>query len=198
MHPPTRHTATVELLTDGRWLAFLRSALEQPHSQLLLSIYMISPWWNTEVMGESLLTMMCQKTRQVPKRHCLLSSLHPTIEQKHYNMMAAKRLIDAGWKIRIKKANHEKLWIIGTDTVIIGSHNLSYTGATTDSDSSAAIHSATLAQEATSRFWSRWARAANLIVPGDPAHGQNRLDQLTPRAGRRLPQTGTRPSRPGD
>lgn len=174
------HEAQAQILTGDAWLSYLRRTLLQDHPCLLISMYMISPWWNTATHDRSILGLLCHETDHIPLRHCLLCAMPPALAVRNYNLRAAQRLLDGGWQLRSTPQNHEKLWLIGNTIAIIGSHNVSFTSATSNSDCSVALTSKPLVRSLMARYWSKWAMAKNFVTSGPTTHGADRLDQLTP------------------
>lgn len=156
--PAVGHDVEAIILTGHNWSDFILTQARKPHTQLLLSCFMVSPWWLPYKAQEPFLTHLNRITHAIPIRRCLLGDIPFSHSKTPFNQSAAKALTEAGWQVRHLKDNHEKVWIIGHSLAIVGSHNVSYASATKDQDTSIALFGITIAAALETRFWSRWAR----------------------------------------
>lgn len=99
----------------------------------------------------------------VPRRgvqaRIILSAAPLRIGRRRPNLETAQRLTNASWDVRIiggKAALHEKLIVIDDTAAFSGSHNLSFSSATTNYDTSVLLEGAEAAEQAARLFWQRW------------------------------------------
>lgn len=157
--PITDPAATIQLLTGDDWGPWLVETLSHAQQSILLSLYMISPHWRVPTRFRlDMLDTLAQCARRGVECRGILASSETIQSRKPFNQDAAKALIDAGWKIHGMRQRllHEKTILIDRRLAIIGSHNISKASLASNYDTSVAIESKALAEQAWRIFWERW------------------------------------------
>ncbi|MDG4594216.1 MAG: phospholipase D-like domain-containing protein [Candidatus Contendobacter sp.] len=156
VHDPA---ATLQLLTGDDWGPWLAETLDGAQSSILLSLYMLSHHWRVPSRFKlDLLDTLARCARRGLQCRGILASSETITSRHPFNEGAARTLIDAGWSIRGMRQRllHEKTLLIDRRMVIIGSHNISKASLATNHDTSIAIESQPLADQAWRIFWERW------------------------------------------
>lgn len=165
--PITDPEATMMLLSGDAWGPWLIEALGKAEKSVMVSIYMVSPHWRVpnRFKLDMLAALQGCATRGLICRAILASPT--TIKTREaYNNDAAEALAAAGWKVKMMtgaRLLHEKFMILDRRLTVIGSHNISKASLTSNHDTSIAIDSIALADEAWRLFWERW-RAASKVA----------------------------------
>jgi phosphatidylserine/phosphatidylglycerophosphate/cardiolipin synthase-like enzyme len=147
----------VEILSGSRWWPRLRAHLLAARSSVKVSMYLFSPNWHDKRLD------LIGDFKDIARRGCqariILSAAPLRIGKRRPNIETAQKLLSAGWDVRViggRSALHEKIIIVDERATFIGSHNLSYSSATTNLDTSVLLHGPEAAAVATRQFWERW------------------------------------------
>ncbi|KAB2924161.1 MAG: hypothetical protein F9K25_17915 [Candidatus Contendobacter sp.] len=155
--------AQLQLLTGDDWGPWLVNTLNAAEQSIFLSLYMLSPHWRVPTRFKlDLLDTLARCARRGLQCRGILASSETINSRSPFNQGAAAILITAGWRIRGMRQRllHEKTLLIDRRMVIIGSHNISKASLTTNHDTSIAITSPLLAEQAWRIFWERWRTAS--------------------------------------
>ncbi len=160
--PISDPAAQLQLLTGDDWGPWLVQTLDQAQQSILLSLYMLSHHWRVPTRFKlDLLDALARCAKRGLNCRGILASSETINSRTPFNAGAATTLMDAGWRIRGMRQRllHEKTILIDRRLVIIGSHNISKASLATNHDTSIAITSALLADQAWRIFWERWRTA---------------------------------------
>ena len=160
-------TANIRLLTGDDWAPWFVKEVDQAITSIHLSVYMISDHWRSLEVGKLNLvdTLVNASLRGVDCR-CIIDQPHILNRRIPFNTKAARKMQDAGWKIRMMpaaKTLHEKILLLDKRLVIIGSHNISKASAISNFDTSLAVDSEILAGRVYRQFWERWRVAVPFV-----------------------------------
>jgi phosphatidylserine/phosphatidylglycerophosphate/cardiolipin synthase-like enzyme len=146
-----------KILTGDAWWQELKGRLLYATTSVKVSMFLFSPNWH-----DPRLDMIREFSRPASKGvqcRIILSAAPMRIKRRRPNIETAQKLVRAGWDVRIiggRSALHEKVIVIDDTAVFIGSHNLSYSSATTNYDTSVLLEGREAAEQASILFWSRW------------------------------------------
>lgn len=168
--------AAITLLSGDDWGPWLAAALQAATQSVLVSVYMISPYWRVPNRhGLNLLGLLQGCGQRGLTCRAVLADPRQINTREAFNARSGTALIAAGWKVRTLRGPHvlhEKLLVLDERITLIGSHNLSKASLTSNHDTTLAVESARLAQQAKRLFWTRWRAGVAFAPPAtrpDPA-----------------------------
>lgn len=151
------------ILSGPDWWQNLYHRLLKAREQVRICMYLLSPNWHDSQIN------IIRTLNELPERgidaRIVLSAAPLNIGKRQPNIEAARKLVKGGWNVRLldgRKKLHEKTVVIDGRWTFIGSHNMSYSSATTNLDCSVLIDSEHAARIATDQFNARWRMAKDL------------------------------------
>lgn len=167
--PLSDPNASLILLAGDDWGPWLARSLKATTQSVLVSIYMISPYWRVPNRhGLNLLGLLQECGRRGLYCRALLADPRQINTREAFNTRSGAALIEAGWKVRTMKGPHvlhEKVLVLDERITLIGSHNLSKASLTSNHDTTLAVESTLLAQQVKRLFWTRWRLGAAFAPP---------------------------------
>lgn len=145
------------LLHGADWWRELKGRLLYASTSVKVSMFLFSPNWH-----DTRLDMIREFSRPAERGvqcRMILSAAPLRIGRRRPNIETAQKLVKAGWDVRIiggRQALHEKILIIDDTATFVGSHNLSFSSATTNFDTSVLLEGPEAAEQASRIFWERW------------------------------------------
>lgn len=163
LHDPE---ARIEILTGNDWAAWYKEHLKAATSSVLVSVYMLSPYWRGPVNTKlDLIADLAAAAQRGLTCRLIVDQPNVNYRTLPFNVRSALRLQEAGWKVRVMPDNptlHEKVTVIDEAISVVGSHNISKASAVSNYDTSLAVYSPLLADRLKTQFWRRWRLAETL------------------------------------